>query len=240
MATDERLRVVVPYATLWPETKAALEADHREAEYHYVGGSPIAYHDLMLELWHSGQGFTVVEQDVVVYPGAIAELEACSNPWCGKSYWIGSSFDCYLGCTRFSTALVQANPGVMDALDGLRDDGTPRRYWGRLDTRLGQVLNDQVGIAICKHWPAVEHLNPDKALKGGINCSLCGEPIAWETAKRTPPPWPCEHDGPPLPVIPRREPEPQPTPPSGVTPVSNGNVTINCVYCGGPWPCLCR
>ena len=121
------MRIVVPYARLWPETKAALDATGREVEYFYVGGSPTAYHELLLDIWHQGEGFLVVEQDVVPYVGAIEELEQCPEPWAGKPYWIGSGFYAYLGFTRFSDTLLREHPGVMDALDSLRDDGTPRR-----------------------------------------------------------------------------------------------------------------
>ena len=226
------MKVVVPYARLWPETKAALEADGREAIYVPVGHSPTAYHELVRDLWSQGEGFVLVEQDIAVYPGAIASLEDCPEPWCGCVYWLGTTFNAWLGCTRFSDSLVRDNPGVMEATDLLRDDGTPRRYWARVDTRLTQVLNDQVGVAIHRHWPAVDHLNPDKALRGGINCTTCGEPIAWKAVMRTPPPWPCEHDGPPIPeywtkLAPR--------------PVEAGPaVFVNCSTCGDPMPCGCN
>ena len=220
------MRVVVPWAKEFPEVRAALEADGIEAEYFYVGGSPTAYHELFLELWHSGQGWINVEQDIIPYPGAIADLEQCSCKWGGKPYWLGSVFGAYLGLTKFSDELVRDNPGVMDALDTLRDDGTPRRYFGRLDSRLGQVLNDQVGIAIETHWPAVVHLNPDKQMHGGVNCVECGRAIPWRVL-RLGPPWPCDHDPLPDPSLPELVPF-IPPPPS---------VILNCVYCGGPWPC---
>jgi hypothetical protein len=219
------MRVVVPYAKLFPETKAALDATGRDVEYVNVGTSMTAYHELFLELWHSGQGWINVEQDIVVYPGAIEELEQCSCLWGGKPYWLGSVFGAYLGLTKFSDELVRENPGVMDALDGLRDDGTPRRYFGRLDTRLGQVLNDQVGIAIDVHWPAVQHRNPDKQMRGGMNCVECGRPIPWRVL-RLGPPWPCDHDS-----------ISEPIPEVAIQPPSPPSIILNCVYCGGPYPC---
>lgn len=219
------MRVVVPWATQFPEVRTALEADGRQAEYVNVGKSPTAYHELLLDIWHQGQGFIVVEQDIVVYPGALADMEACAKPWCGHPYWLGTVFGAYLGCTKFSDELVRDNPGVMDALDTLRDDGTNRRYWGRLDTRLGQVLNDQVGISIHNHWPAVVHLNPDKQMRGGVNCVECGRAIPWRVL-RLGPPWPCDHD--PIPEFVPETTVPIPLPLS---------IILNCVYCGGPAPC---
>jgi hypothetical protein len=226
------MRVVVPYATLFPETQAALEADGRTADYRYVGGLPTDYHDLVAALWRDGQGFIIVEQDIVVYNGALAQLEECPEPWCGCVYWLGTTFDTWLGCTKFSDSLVKDHPEVMDVCAGLRENGMPRRDWARVDTRLAQVLRDNIGLSIHQHWPAVEHLNPDKLLRGAFNCVYCGDPLPWETVKRQPPPYPCEHNGPPLPSFPGRimvsptvKSEPAPT------------AIMNCAHCGSVMPC---
>jgi hypothetical protein len=182
---------VVPFAALWPETRAALEADGRQAEYVHVGHSQTAYHELLLSLWREGRGFAIVEQDIVVFPGALAEMEACPEPWCGRAYNLGTHLGSYLGCAKFSDTLVRDCPSVIDAIDRLPPDGTPRRYWGRLDSRLKQVLEDQLGLRQHIHWPAVEHLNPDKG-RFVANCVRCGGPIPWSTILASPPPYP--HD----------------------------------------------
>ena len=183
------MRIVVPFAKLWDETKAALEADGRAAEYHYVGGSPTAYFELLQSVWAQGEAFTVIEQDIVPYVGAIAALEACSQPWCGFAYSMGGSMEAALGCTRFSDELVKDNPGVIDAIAQLPFDGiTDRRHWGRLDSRLAQVLHDQLGLTMCVHWPAVGHLNPDKEPLRA-NCVHCGEAIPWATIMAGPAPY---------------------------------------------------
>lgn len=187
------MRIIVPHTDLRPETRAALEADGQTPEYHRVGpGTDEAYFNLLHAVWAEGAAFTVVEHDIVVFPGAIADLEACSQPWCGRPYSMGGSMEAALGCTRFSAALVANNPGVVDAIDRLPFDGiTKRRHWGRLDTRLAQVLHDQLGLTIHTHWPAVEHLNPDKA-RLRANCVHCGETIPWATIMAGPAPY--SHD----------------------------------------------
>jgi hypothetical protein len=185
------MRTVVPYVTLWPETQAALEADGRQAEYVFVGGSATAYFELLQALWQEGQGFVVVEQDIVPGLGAIAEMESCPEPWCGRPYNMGGSIEPALGCTRFSDALVHDAPGVIEAITRLPFDGiTDRRHWGRLDSRLKQVLEDQLGLKHHWHWPAVEHLNPDKK-RFTANCVRCGDPIPWATILLSPPPYRC-------------------------------------------------
>jgi len=185
------VKVVVPYATLFPETKAALEADGVTAEYVDVGGSPTAYHELLLRVWFEGQGFTIVEQDIVPRPGCIAELEACPEPWCGFSYGISGGFIVALGLTRFSDALVRDHPTVMEALDSLPWDGTPRRYWGRLDTRIAQQLMDHERLKVHRHLPSVRHLNPSQQLPH-YNCVTCGAEIPVEVMMLNgDPPYPC-------------------------------------------------
>lgn len=155
------MRVVVPYATLAPETRAALEADGIDAEYVFVGGEGTAYHDLMERTWRDGAPFAVVEQDIVVRPGLIAEFEACGAQWCVAPYYKGDALITALGCVRFGSELVASGMGVWDAVNSLPFDGTARRYWGRLDTRLRVVLEQRYGLAMHVHWPTVAHLNPD-------------------------------------------------------------------------------
>ena len=178
---------MVPYVTLYPETRAALEADGIAAEYVDVSGSPSAYHDALEAVWRGGVGFTVVEQDIVVWPGALKALWACEWDWCGYAYSIGTHYGSYLGCVRFSDELVAGFPGAFDAIAVLPPDGTPRRYWGRLDTRLKSVL-ETAGHEMHVHWPLVGHLNPDKP-DPIINCR-CGRAVPYEIV-RFGPPWRC-------------------------------------------------
>ncbi len=183
-------RVVVPYARLYPETKAALEAAGVAAEYVNVAGDPTAYHGLVERLWADGTGWVNVEQDIVVRPGVVEELWACERDWCGFAYGIHMGYGAYLGCTKFSARLCREHPGVVAALDQLPHDGTPRRYWGRLDTRLLQVLEQHEGLRIHTHWPAVGHLNPEQQVPI-FNCPRCGGAIADSEVQKGPPPYRC-------------------------------------------------
>ena len=194
------MRVICAYSTNlagerapYPETREALEADGIEAEYVYVGGSPTAYHELLARVWAEGQGFVNVEQDIVVRPGLIRELEACPEAYCGAPYAISTTIGSWLGCVRFSDVLVTGWPSVFNAIDSLLPDGTPRKYWGRLDTRLKQVLESHLGLTMHLHWPAVEHLNP--AQRPPIyTCSACGLALPWEVVREEPP-WRCPRCG---------------------------------------------
>ena len=175
----------------YPEVIAALAADGIAPETVDVGGSPTAYHELFIRLWADGDGFVVVEHDVVVPRGAIRSLERCREPWCGVPYPSHNGYlEGALGCTRFSTSLVRSVPEVPATVDQLASDGTPRRYWGRLDTRLKQVLEDRIGLRFHAHWPAADHLNP--VIRPPIvNCSGCGGEIPPAITRLGPPPYPC-------------------------------------------------
>jgi hypothetical protein len=183
------VRVVVAYAELYPETRAALEADGIKAEYEFTGSSQTAYFELMARLWKEQEAFTVIEQDIVVWPGAIAVLEACSEPLCGFAYELSTGWGSWLGCTRFSKQVIAAEPGLFQAIDALPFDGTPKRYWGRLDTRLFQVL-EAGGWKKHVHWPSVRHLHEAQRFVGAFHCPH-GRPIPRAVLERQPWPYPC-------------------------------------------------
>jgi hypothetical protein len=188
------LRVIVPYVDLYPETRAALEADGQTPEYVDVRGSPSAYHEMLLRVWSEGQGFTVVEQDIVVRPGRIAELEACPEPWCASVYPISGGFITGLGHVRFSHALVRERTAVIERIDSLPFDGTPRRYWGRLDTRVGQSLMDHESLRVHRHLPPLRHLNPVQQ-PPIFNCVKCGAAAPEEDMLEAEPPYTCRQCG---------------------------------------------
>ncbi len=152
-----------------------------------MSASETAYHDLLARTWADGAGFVVIEHDIVVYPGAIRAMLDCPEPWCVTVYRCNSEYDGYLGCVRFSDALVRAEPDALDAA-GRLTYGPPPRYWGWVDNRLGQVLTDR-GYRKHRHWPAVTHL---RAYPQAVawNCR-CGAAIPEEIVASGPPPHLC-------------------------------------------------
>ncbi len=180
------MKVVVPYATLYPETRAALEADGIEARYAFVGGSPEAYYWLVRELWESGKGWVNCEQDIVPWRGAVRALTECPEGWCSCPYELSTGLGAWLGFTKFEGSFTRDRLGAVAATDVLPPDGTPKRYWGRLDTRLVQVL-EREGLKPHLHYPLVGHLNPAQQFNGVFNYS-CGHEVPrdiWSTQ-----PWP--------------------------------------------------
>ncbi len=175
----------MPYNTLYPETRLSLESAGVEAEYVFVGGSQTAYHDLFERLWAEGRGFINIEQDMVVRPGVVEELWACRHDWCGFAYNISTGYGSWLGCVKFSDDLVHTCPAAITDIDSLPPDGTPRRYWGRLDTRLQQVFEQRYQLRQHVHWPALWNLNPNQR-PPMYNCSRCGRPIPDSAVRERP------------------------------------------------------
>jgi hypothetical protein len=105
------------------------------------------YGRLVTETWQAGQGFILVEHDVVPWPGALAELEACAEECCAFEYPAGSSWCMSLGCIKFSTSLVASLP---------YGNEWQNRGWDELDGAVFATLQDaQVQVHI--HHPPVAH-----------------------------------------------------------------------------------
>lgn len=75
---------------------------------------PQHYGRLVKHMWGIGNGFVLVEDDVVPWPGAINQMLECGEDWCAfefprtqPTYEPRSGWCLGLGCVRFSHALVQ-------------------------------------------------------------------------------------------------------------------------------------
>lgn len=144
-----------------PQTLAALRADGIEPLKVAISPyDPGAYWRAVAAMWALGQTFAIVEQDIVPHPGALAELERCSEPWCAFPYSLKTGFYAALGCVRFSASLLAEYPEALERVGEIDDDGLPARDWRRLDTRIARVLSQDCDVRIHVHEPAVGHLNP--------------------------------------------------------------------------------
>ena len=135
--------------------KLALRQDGVEAQMHFLDRDE-AYYNLLTDLW-AKDGFTIVEHDIVVWPGAIQQLQDCPEPWCVFPYYssVGWIID-GLGCTKFSRELVQGHPDVLKPPFPVCCAHT--KYWCGLDRLLAHSLVSQ-GIQPHVHSPAVVNLN---------------------------------------------------------------------------------
>jgi hypothetical protein len=112
------------------------------------------YGRIFTEQWQSGHGFLLVEEDVVPWPGAMAQLDRCQEDWCCFEFPNGviheeprSGFCDGLGCMKFSTDLVR------------RYEFSPlwqQRGWDELDGAV-HALHREGGEKLHLQTPPVAH-----------------------------------------------------------------------------------
>ncbi len=101
------------------------------------------------------QDLMVVEHDVVIHGDAFAQFDACPEPMCVFTYWLGASYGYGLGCVRFRGSLVRMHRDAVDRAGRLTTDGLPVvGHWKRMDTRMWQALGRPH-----VHEPPVKHLH---------------------------------------------------------------------------------
>ena len=171
------LRILVPYVGrnnevsqtedwptgVHPRTHDALTAYAPDAEWVRLTSRVDAYYDLLAGAWADGQGFLLVEQDIEIHASVVPEARTCPEPWCTWPYpgpgFAGETGDPLLyeslGCVRFSSELLAAEPDLMDEVGGV-SEGMPPRDWRRLDVTIAPRLRWR-GYAAHRHWPAVVH-----------------------------------------------------------------------------------
>jgi hypothetical protein len=112
------------------------------------------YPDFLAERWRIEQdGWVNWEHDVVPWPGAVADLMTCPEPWCGFTYepWqrVGEGASAYLGLTKFSPAFLAATQGVFEP--GPHWTAERPRNWMHCDGHLWMSTE----LPFHQHWPCV-------------------------------------------------------------------------------------
>jgi hypothetical protein len=152
------LRVIVPYVHERPEVRAALEGSG--ATYHYVGCTPEDYYWLLHRHWKPHGDLCVIEHDVVIGPTLLGSFSTCSSRWCTAPVPRHGKPDEYLtnslSCVRFSAALIESEPDLMDEA-ATYDSGMPPRDWHHLDASIDWVLRRRKHAPHI-HGPPLVHL----------------------------------------------------------------------------------
>lgn len=101
------------------------------------------YHNLIADLWHDGETFLTVEQDIVPAAGALEEMANCPEPWCAFAYEY-PPFGHYagMGCAKFSADLIKRFPDALSATGTWVDEKHPAKHWCRVDGWLKKYLMD--------------------------------------------------------------------------------------------------
>ena len=154
------MNVVVPFTDLAPETRAALVADGIDARYVDVSDDHRSYWRLMLNLWEARETVILVEHDIVISPGTVADFLACPKDWCSRPYLMGAIEGTAFGCTKFSGSLMARQPTAVSRIP------YQHRSWHALDSMVTGTLRRN-GELEHIHGPAVRHLHWD----GGVGPS---------------------------------------------------------------------
>jgi hypothetical protein len=111
-----------------------------------------SYSDMFCELWKVGEGFILLEHDIVPWPGAITALDDCEQPWCSYEYPLApNTLRPALGCIKVCKWVVKSNP---DLPLHFRWAGT---MWGNVDGRVCPALESIVGKTHI-HTPPLAHV----------------------------------------------------------------------------------
>lgn len=139
-----------------PAVRLALIQDGWQADYRHMA-SDESYYELMCEMWKRRETFVVVEHDIIVWPGALTELENCSEPWCTLPYYcsVGWIID-GLGCTKFGSDLLGRHSEFLQ-------EPFPRccqhtKYYCGLDRLIAHRF-EELGMRPHVHSPGVSNLN---------------------------------------------------------------------------------
>jgi hypothetical protein len=151
--------VVQPYTRLRPEVVQALAG--WDVAFVDVSGSDEAYWELLAGLWAKGASFINVEQDVVVRPDSLDELEQCHHPWCSFQVPYVGRLYAGLSCAKFSAALLARYPDALDTIAELSDEGHEPKHWCRLDTWLQSHVLNPGGETMHVHGPPLRHIRDE-------------------------------------------------------------------------------
>jgi hypothetical protein len=105
------------------------------------------YARMFTEQWQSRRGFILVEHDIVPWPGALQQLDACEEELCTFEYPVGAGgWGRSLGCTKFAESLVERVP---------YDVTWQNRAWDELDGGVFATLQGEAVMHV--HTPPVAH-----------------------------------------------------------------------------------
>ena len=156
--------ILVPYSVGWlkPETQEAIYRFYPNAHFESVKGDT-GYADILKYYWALAFGkrvsLVVIEHDIVIHDRVRSTFDSCDCDWCGFPYDCYGAVDVYLGCTKFSTNLIQQAPSAVMIANRLYNyPRYPRGHWSVVDSRLHTVLRSY-GYKKNRHVPEVTHLH---------------------------------------------------------------------------------
>ena len=108
----------------------------------------LGYGEQLAMLWRSGEGFVLVENDVVPWPTCIDQLMVCPHPWCTHAYPSPpGQLHMSIGITKLTDEALGRTPMLPNAWRG--------EHWGLVDSKLIPALHAH--FPLHGHFPPVAH-----------------------------------------------------------------------------------
>ncbi len=154
--------IVVPYIDrmLHEETVESV----RQAGYPYAlwpldPDDPFAYATLLAGLWNRGDDLIIVEQDMIVPPGAIKAMIKCEALWCSHTYDCDNDVPAYgLGLCKFSKYVQTIRPSLGEQAARNYRGVARRQHWTTLNERIIYLM-EHWGYKVHLHEPEARHLH---------------------------------------------------------------------------------
>ena len=149
------MKVIVPFTKISKTQITVFQIEGIQPEYvpmtHYD-----SYWKLLKRQWEAREPFILVEHDILPWPTALAQLEACYDPWCALPYMIGGRFSWAFGCIKFGQGIFDKLPTILDEL--------PYRNWFNLDSEITWRAETNHQVRLHRHHASpLIHLNQEHA-----------------------------------------------------------------------------
>jgi len=105
-----------------------------------------AYGRMLADLWREGEGFIMLEHDIIPPPGALIRLAMCSEPWCTHAY-PGPQLFMSIGVTKITADAIRRAPHLYQAWEG--------QFWGAVDAHMIPALHAH--FPLHGHFPPFRH-----------------------------------------------------------------------------------
>lgn len=150
------MKIYIASTSKYTPTAFALEREGEEFEL-VLMKTKFSYSHLIYDLFSKGEGFILLEHDVVPWPGAIKELRNCKEDWCTHKYpFAANAHRWALGCIKLSDDVVKFGRIAENLLS---------KEWNQVDGTLVPAIIKYTGIK----KPHIHH--PDFAhVKGFLEC----------------------------------------------------------------------
>lgn len=140
------VKVVVPRVGRQGPTEFRLRDWGVHYEWREVDAT-YAYAKMLTDLWREGEGFLLLEHDVVpTSPEQLTEIRTCPKPWCAAPY-ISPVMMLGMGVTKLTDEALAASQDIPEVFHGM--------HWSTIDSKLIPALESR--FPLHGHFPPFDH-----------------------------------------------------------------------------------